>query len=35
MQEYWKDIRGYEGAYQISNLGRVRRIKVVRRGKFR
>lgn len=25
MVEIWKDIRGYEGLYQVSNLGRVRR----------
>lgn len=24
MKEIWKDIKGYEGFYQISNLGRVR-----------
>jgi hypothetical protein len=24
--ETWKDIKGYEGIYQISNLGRVKRI---------
>lgn len=24
MQEIWKDINGYEGLYQISNLGNVR-----------
>lgn len=24
MQEEWKDIRGYEGLYQVSNFGRVR-----------
>lgn len=24
MQEIWKDIPGYEGLYQISNLGRVK-----------
>ena len=24
MQEIWKDIKGYEGKYQVSNLGRVR-----------
>ena len=24
MQEIWKDIKGYEGKYQISNLGNVR-----------
>ena len=22
--EVWKDIRGYEGYYQVSNLGRVK-----------
>ncbi len=26
MQEIWKDIEGYEGFYQVSNLGRVRSI---------
>ena len=24
MQEIWKDIKNYEGAYQVSNLGRIR-----------
>ena len=24
VQEIWKDVRGYEGLYQVSNLGRVR-----------
>ena len=24
MQEIWKDVRGWEGLYQISNLGNVR-----------
>lgn len=24
MKEIWKDIEGYEGIYQVSNLGRVR-----------
>jgi len=24
MEEIWKDITGYEGLYQVSNLGRVR-----------
>jgi len=24
MNEIWKDVVGYEGAYQVSNLGRVR-----------
>ena len=24
MQEIWKDIRGYEGLYQVSNYGNVK-----------
>lgn len=24
MYEYWKDIKGYEGLYMVSNLGRVK-----------
>ena len=24
MKEIWKDIKGYEGQYQVSNLGRVK-----------
>ena len=24
MKEVWKDIVGYEGLYQVSNLGRVK-----------
>lgn len=36
-QERWKDIDGYDGAYQVSDLGRVRslkfgRVKVLRPG---
>lgn len=27
MQEIWKDIPGYEGMYQISNLGRAKSLK--------
>lgn len=27
MIEEWKDIKGYEGLYQVSNLGRVYGIK--------
>lgn len=27
MKELWKDIEGYEGIYQVSNLGRVKGIK--------
>lgn len=26
MEEMWKDIKGYEGLYQVSNLGRVKNI---------
>lgn len=29
MQEIWKDIKEYEGLYQVSNKGRVRRILFV------
>lgn len=39
MQEIWKDIEGYEGLYQISNLGNVksltRRVKQIRNNKVR
>lgn len=27
MEEIWKDIKGFEGAYQISNLGRVKSLE--------
>lgn len=27
MEEIWKDIEGYEGHYQVSNLGRVKSFK--------
>lgn len=27
MQEIWKDIKGYEGLYQISNLGNVKSLR--------
>ena len=26
MEEIWKDIEGFEGLYQVSNLGRVKRV---------
>jgi hypothetical protein len=26
-KEFWKDIKGYEGLYQISNYGRIRSLK--------
>ena len=28
MQEVWKDVVGYEGYYQVSNLGRVKSLRV-------
>ena len=31
MTEIWKDVVGYEGLYQVSNLGRVRSLDVVDR----
>ena len=33
MEEIWKDIEGYEGLYQISNLGRVKSLNYHRSGK--
>ena len=24
MEEIWKDVVGYEGLYQVSNMGRIR-----------
>ena len=28
MQEIWKDVNGYEGSYQVSNLGNVKSFKM-------
>ena len=33
MEEIWKDIKGYEGKYQVSNLGRVKSLNYRRTGK--
>ena len=33
MKEEWKDIKGYEGLYQISNLGRVKSLSKTRKDK--
>lgn len=33
MNEIWKDIEGYEGLYQVSNLGRVKSLNYSRTGK--
>lgn len=27
MEEIWKDVKGYEGYYQVSNLGRVKSVE--------
>lgn len=29
-KEIWKDIKNYEGLYQISNFGRVKRLAYIR-----
>lgn len=33
MMEIWKDIKGYEGLYQVSNLGRVKSLNYNHTGK--
>ena len=33
--EVWKDIRDYEGLYQVSNLGNVRSLDKITNGRFR
>lgn len=30
MTEVWKDIEDYEGLYQVSNFGRVKRVETGR-----
>lgn len=37
MNEVWKDIVGYEGRYQVSNIGRIKSLQEwnVNKGKFR
>jgi hypothetical protein len=32
MKEAWKPVAGYEGLYEVSNLGRVRRTRVIQDG---
>ncbi|WP_049167324.1 NUMOD4 domain-containing protein, partial [Lacticaseibacillus rhamnosus] len=35
-KEVWKDVKGYEGYYQVSNYGRVRSVdRVDMRGQHR
>lgn len=33
MDEIWKDVSGYEGLYQISNLGNIKSFKRYKEGK--
>jgi hypothetical protein len=35
MAEIWKDIKGYEGLYQVSNLGRVKSLERYHQTKIR
>ncbi len=35
IQEIWKDIIGYEGLYQISNLGRIKSLPRIRNIRYR
>ena len=32
MEEIWKDVDGWEGIYQISNMGRLKSFKKVKNG---
>lgn len=34
MEEIWKDIKGYEGLYKVSNYGRIWSVKRVNRGRI-
>lgn len=34
MEEIWKDISGYEGLYQVSNLGRVRGLDRILKNRY-
>ena len=34
MQEVWKDVKGFKGVYQISNLGRLKSFKKDAKGKI-
>jgi len=31
IEEIWKDVKGYEGLYQVSNIGRVKRLRFTNR----
>ena len=33
MEEIWKDIKEYEGSYQVSNLGRIKSLdRIIKSG---
>lgn len=34
MKEIWKDIKGFEGYFQVSNLGRVKRLLYITNGRI-
>lgn len=34
MTEIWRDIKGYEGLYQVSNLGRVKSLERLVKGRY-
>ena len=31
MEEVWKDIKGYEGLYQVSNFGRIKSLPKIKK----
>ena len=35
MEEIWKDIKGYEGTYQVSNLGKIKRLTILNDNGYR
>lgn len=35
MEEIWKDIEGFEGLYQVNNLGRIKALKKLSKGNGR
>jgi hypothetical protein len=32
--EIWKDVKGYEGLYQVSNEGRVKSVENIRENRY-
>ena len=35
MKEIWKDIKGFEGKYQVSNMGRIKSLKYLKKNEAR